>query len=211
MTIKARNSVLNPNYLRFYRFDSFVSRHCENCPAKTGSDDWASAPSTSFGAPVHTNWSEDRHEITTIYICESPSDKETSHNIPSVGKTGQGIYKAEIGELTEGWLDVIDEYLYRTNIVRCQADAGLQKWVDTTLKNKRVRQAFVFCLRHLKRELIKIFWSCQSNNIINLKIVLAIGSAFPNQEKETKRLITSINRHFSNVEVNVSTMDHPSS
>lgn len=210
MTIKPRNAILNPNYFRFYSFSAKECSHCQNCPARTGGTEWEAVPFGMLGNPIHTNWHKDKYDISTVYVCESPSNKETSHSLPSVGKTGQGIYKAEIGEITDGWLDVIDEYVYRTNIVRCQADAGLNGRVDSTYKNKRVKVAFGFCKKHLTREFILIFAVCQKQNINKLKIVLAIGKAFGAQEKEVNSIITKIKRRFPTIEIDLTSVDHPS-
>lgn len=209
--LKERSQVKSPNYIRFYEFDSSASAICQACPAKQGSDTWKALQKRVLGAAVHTNWpcSDTMKNVSKIYICESPSDKESSHGFPSVGATGRGIFERQYGDLREGWLDLLDEKIYRTNIVRCQADAGLQKRVYTTLKNQRVRSAFQFCSQHLSFELDHIFSTSKDQKITSLSFVIAIGGSFPKQIRWVQKLIDAFQLQYSiNVEVNI--RNHPS-
>lgn len=155
--IKERRAVKNPNYARFYEFESANSEICSKCPAKCGTKNWGTTLNRIRGVPVHTNWpSVTGVPIKTIYICESPSNREFSHGMPSVGLTGQSIYKKEFSPMLKlNWLDQLDESVYRTNLVRCQADSGLQKRVGNE-KNMRINDASEHCIRHLHAEISNI-------------------------------------------------------
>jgi hypothetical protein len=191
-TIKERKTILNVNYYpRFYEFNPKDCCICSECPANTGDDKWKEVAAINLGVAVHTNWKLNNNAINIVYICESPSNKETSYALPSVGRTGKGIYKNEIGTpVVDYWLDDLDSKIYRTNIVRCQADAGLQTQVDTTRKNQRVKAAFDnYCSQHLRNELNKIFNNCTTGSI---RLVLAIGGDFPRQIKKTEAMINRL-------------------
>jgi hypothetical protein len=211
MSVKERIQPCNPNFRRFYEFDASTSDICRDCPAKLGNGEWEALPKRSLGAPVHTNWPELRPIMSAqkIYICESPSDKETSHDLPTVGATGQGIFKRAYGNLTTGWLDKLDAEIYRTNIVRCQTDAGLQKRADATRKNRRVRSAFSFCVNHLQEELTKIVLQYSSGNAAQLNIVIAVGSHFPILIREVCNRIQNIQIQCE-YSVNLEITNHPS-
>ncbi len=209
--LKERSQVKSPNYIRFYEFDSSVNDICQACPANQGSDSWKALQRRVLGAAVHTNWprSGAMKKVSKIYICESPSDKESSHGFPSVGATGRGIFERQYGDLREGWLDLLDEKIYRTNIVRCQADAGLQKRVNATLKNQRVRSAFQFCSQHLSYELDHIFRTSLDQKITSLSFVIAVGHSFPMQIRSVQKLIDEFQlRYGINAEVII--RNHPS-
>lgn len=209
---KERSQVKSPNYIRFYEFDSSVSDICQACPANQGSDTWKALQKRVLGAAVHTNWprSGAMKNVAKIYICESPSDKESSHGFPSVGATGRGIFERQYGNLREGWLDLLDEKIYRTNIVRCQADAGLQKRFNTTLKNQRVRSAFQFCSQHLSCELGNIFRTSKDQQITLLSFVIAIGHSFPKQIRSVQKLIDKFQLRYG-INVKIEIQKHPSS
>lgn len=213
--IKERANILNPNYPRFYEFDSTQCLICSECPANKGTDYWSNVAAINLGVPVHTNWRKENTQINTVYICESPSDKETSHALPSVGRTGQKIYKYEnqVPSLPADWLDTLDKNIYRTNIVRCQADAGLQKRVNTTTKNHRVRRAFKdYCHLHLKNELDKILENHRLNGN-KIKFVLAIGKGFSDETKKVKDMIGDLASKYSlsSNDFSIEEINHPSS
>jgi hypothetical protein len=207
--IKERRLPRNVNYPRFYEFDPKVCLICSECPASKGTSKWADVAKVNLGVAVHTNWKEEDHQISTVYICESPSNKETSHALPSVGATGKGIYESQYGSITDYWLDLLDDNIYRTNIVRCQADAGLQKSIDTTRKNQRVREAFEHCQDHLFHELEKIF---QTNTSSQISFVLAIGKYpkgnFPIQIKKTKNIINRLKDTYPSIIVDIKIQPH---
>jgi hypothetical protein len=160
------------------------------------------------GVPVHTNWPFDATEaISTLYVCESPSNREFSHGLPSVGLTGQAIYKNEhsIAKLPDCWLDTLDGSVYRTNLVRCQADAGLQKRVDRE-KKMRVNEAAQKCILHLQAELSLI----AENKIgTELHVVVAIGAGFSEWVKMVKKMAKNVFKD-AGVMVKVTQMNHPS-
>lgn len=208
MSVKERTATRSPNFPRFYQFEPRDSDICAECPAKLGTGEWSNVPSRCLGAPVHTNWKADGGRIDIVYICESPSNKETSHDLPSVGATGRGVYKALFGNVVAGWLDILDDRVYRTNIVRCQADAGLQKRTDNTTKNRRVRAAFTFCQRHLREELAKVFSKCIRDGVDRMKVVIAVGDGFPAQVQTVKNLVAEIKP--AELEVTVLESHHPS-
>jgi hypothetical protein len=138
--------------------------------------------------PVHTNWpASSGQRISVIYVCESPSNREFSHGLPAVGTTGQRIYKREKNSniLQAGWLDWLDDNVYRTNLVRCQADSGLQKRVHL-IKNNRVEEAAIHCIEHLKLEIEAIVESSQAEF---LRFVVAIGRRFPAWEEAVATFI----------------------
>lgn len=187
VTIRERKSVRNPNYKRFYEFSSHESRICSACPAKTGEGAWNAVLSRVRGVPVHTNWPSDGSvHISSVFICESPSNREFSHGFPTVGRTGQQIFKTwSKSLLVEGWLDQLDNDVYRTNLVRCQADAGLQKRVDRE-KQQRVKAAAPRCIRHLEAEIEAIAaCSCEAS----IEFTVAVGTGLQDWAYQIRELI----------------------
>jgi hypothetical protein len=187
MTVKERSTPKDPNYQRFYEFDPGNSEHCSRCPAKCGTGEWNTVLARVRGVPVHTNWpAAGEQPISRVYICESPSDREFSHGLPTVGMTGQGIYKGlkTQGNLEIGWLDWLDDNVYRTNLVRCQADSGLQKRVGGK-KNARVKEAANHCFNHLQLKIERIVASQTKPP----QFTVAIGSGFPEWKTKVEELI----------------------
>ncbi|MCP3065874.1 hypothetical protein LXT21_44640 [Myxococcus sp. K38C18041901] len=188
MTLKERQTPKNSNYLRFYQFEPVTSTICSNCPAKCGTGNWDDVLARVRGVPVHTNWpAASGQSISLIYICESPSIREFSHGLPAVGTTGQQIYRHEneLNNVQAGWLDWLDDNVFRTNLVRCHADSGLQKRVDRK-KNVRVKEAATHCIEHLKLEIKAIVESSQAEF---LRFVVAIGRGFPEWEEAVATFI----------------------
>jgi hypothetical protein len=146
---------------------------------------------------------------STVYICESPSNREFSHGLPSVGLTGQAIFKKEYQKpgLSDGWLDRIDLEIYRTNLVRCQADSGLQKRVDHE-KKQRVNDAARHCINHLRNE-ISLIASAAVRNNVEVNFVVAVGAGFPVWVRDVKELIKSICQD-KKTRYLLTDMDHPS-
>ncbi|MBN1203347.1 MAG: hypothetical protein JXB05_00295 [Myxococcaceae bacterium] len=191
MPVKERQTPKNPNYSRFYEFAPVTSEICSNCPSKCGTGNWNDVLARVRGVPVHTNWPEDsRQSISLIYVCESPSHREFSHGLPAVGSTGQRIYKSQrnLRGVDAGWLDWLDDNIYRTNLVRCHADSGLQKRVDRK-KDIRVNEAACHCIYHLMQEIMAIVGSSQAERLI---FVVAIGRGFPEWEEEVTGSIRAI-------------------
>ncbi|MFZ4856789.1 MAG: hypothetical protein ACOYL3_10370 [Desulfuromonadaceae bacterium] len=187
--VKERREPINPNYARFYEFDPVKSEFCLKCPAKCGTKNWSKVLIRVRGIPVHTNWAKAPNKsITTVYICESPSNREFSHGLPSVGKTGQAIYKDNSErKLSKGWLDELDDKVYRTNLARCQADSGLQKRIDSK-KNDRVNDAAVYCIKHL---LAKVSLIAERNDGLAILFKLAIGNGFPEWTTKVEKMINT--------------------
>jgi hypothetical protein len=188
MTVKERQTPKDPNYPRFYEFDPVTSKICSNCPAKCGTGNWNDVLARVRGVPVHTNWpAASGQSISLIYVCESPSNREFSHGLPAVGTTGQRIYKREmkLKNVQAEWLDRLDGNVYRTNLVRCQADSGLQKRVDPK-KDIRVEEAAIHCIEHLKLEVKAVVESSQAEV---LRFVVAIGRGFPEWEEAVTKFI----------------------
>ena len=199
MPVKERRMAIDPNYERFYEFDSANSDVCSACPAKGGSESWANVLNRVRGVPVHTNWpTAESARIGTVYICESPSNREFSHGLPSIGLTGQAIYKNEYQQpkLCNYWLDMMDAEIYRTNLVRCQADSGLQKRVDRH-KAQRVNCAAPHFIKHLDREIQKIAMVA-ANSDIEIRFVVAIGAGFADWVRDVRSLI---DLHYSKCQV----------
>lgn len=191
MTTKARLSPKDPNYTRFYEFDTRAAKICCGCPALNGMMSWSTILFRIRGVPVHTNWPADKaSSISTVYICESPSDKEFSQGFPTVGKTGQRIYKDEkpAGNIEDGWLDYLDQHFYRTNLVRCQADSGLQGRVDDE-KNLRVDEAAHYCFRHLEAELRLI---AKKQKGTKVRFVIGVGKGFREWGQRAEKLASSV-------------------
>ncbi len=208
--IKERKTPIDSNYARYYEFDTSLCLICKECPGRTGKNDWSKIIKSNLGRAVHTNWKKENNNITEVFICESPSSKESSYGLPSVGTTGQAIYRSVFGvkNLGDFWLDQLDTRTYRTNIVRCQADSGLQKRVNTSIKNARVKSAFDYCKTHLEIEITNILKD--STGTINF--YLAAGQSF---SKETSFVEATIKRKqnelkMSSRNIKILTQDHPS-
>lgn len=210
-TVKERSSPKDPNYSRLYEFDPGNSQICSNCPAKCGTGNWNSVLSRVRGVPVHTNWpATSDQRISLVYVCESPSNREFSHGLPTVGATGQGIYKREkrLNNIQAEWLDWLDDKVYRTNLVRCQADSGLQKRVDS-LKDSRVEEAAIHCIEHLRREVEVIVRSSQADQAERLEFVVSIGSDFLDWQEMVKEFIRTT-CESANVQCSIREDKHPS-
>lgn len=210
MPTRERLTVKDPNYARFYEFDPGNSEVCSECPAKCGTVSWTNVLKRVRGVPVHTNWPlAEAKPPSTVYICESPSNREFSHGLPSVGRTGQAIFKKEYQKsgLSDGWLDRIDLEIYRTNLVRCQADSGLQKRVDHE-KKQRVNDAAPHCINHLRNEISLIASAAVGNNV-EMHFVVAVGAGFPVWVRDVKELIKSICQD-KKTRYSLTDMDHPS-
>lgn len=208
MTYIKREILSDPNYKRYYQVSDHVDI-CNGCPAKSGTDNWDLIYEGVKFKPVDTNWPEEPVlQADKIVICESPSNEETSYGVPSVGATGRGIYKKILKqEIEKGWLDKLDKLVYRTNIVRCQADAGIKG--NYKLKNHRVRDAWCCCSRHLEVELEKILSNFKAEELI---IYVAIGGDFPRQKEKAMEIINDlVNQKGLKSRVKIEELNHPSS
>lgn len=208
-----RKKFKDSNYERYYDAEK-NSGKCNCCPAKDGNSKWKGIYSNLLKSPVNTNWKKNDNNISKIIICESPSDSETSYGLPVVGRTGQGIYKGILGneELKIGWLDELYKECYITNIVRCQADAGVKGCFKNyrTKKNQRVREAWEYCQEHFKLEMGKIFKNISKTN--KLEIYISIGNSFPCQKKEVVNILEELKKSENlGSNVVVKSTSHPSS
>lgn len=191
-----RIELLNPNYDRFYEFVSKLNDACLNCPSFKKEGNWSTVLERVCGVPVHTNWPlASKNAISVVYVCESPSNREFSHGLPSVGTTGQQIYKQIFkSNLEPGWLEKLDRTTYRTNLVRCQADSGLQKRINDSWKNNRVEEAAPWCFNHLEAEITQI---SQRPRLKKIMFVIAIGKRFAYWSDKVEELIRNTFRGSS--------------
>lgn len=207
MTIKKYTSKNhNFNFKRFYEVkDNKIL--CEECPANKGTNKWQGVYKPILNNPVNTNWKDcEQIKVENVVISESPSNHETSIGVPTALTTGQKIYKYFTGKekVKDGWLEELDEIIYRTNIVRCQADSGIKSY--GAKKIDRVLDAWAYCKIHLEKELDKIIRTIDINT--NLTIYIAPGEKFDNQAKQIKKTINKLVKKYRKNNITIKEEHH---
>jgi hypothetical protein len=146
--------------------------------------------------PVNTNIHNGVKDLRLVIICESPSTDEANKGYPAVSSTGKRIFNHLVASEMITSLEKFDfdknyqEFerngIYITNLVRYQADSGLKG--ETRKKDSKVRKLWRLSKQQLISELQFI-----AKKFPEIKVLLACGSAFEAQLKETTKLLNQLN------------------